>query len=115
MNEKFDIYFYKTSSDKEVVIEFIERLDLQTQGKIRNAIRLLKEHGLELLTTPWIKKIYKSPSIFELRITGSLQVRLLFFQYDQNTFVVTNAFVKKTNKTPQKEIKLAVSRKKEFI
>jgi phage-related protein len=112
---EYKIYLYKTRSKREIVEKFINKLDKTTQARTRNAIRLLREYGLELIKGPSVKKIFPSPPIYELRITGKKQVRLLFFQYGASVFVITNAFVKKTQKTPQKEIKKATSRAKEFI
>lgn len=90
------VYFYKSKSGKEIVLNFIDNLDDQTQVRIRNGMRLLKEHGLDLLASPWIKKIRKNPDIFELRVTGEIQVRFLFCRYDHKIFLVLNVFVKKT-------------------
>lgn len=111
----YSIYFYKSRSGNEVVIDFIDSLDEKTQVRVRNAIRFLKENGLGLLGSSWIKKMRTNPDIFELRITGETQVRFLFCKYDSKTFLVLSAFVKKTQKTPLNEIKLAAKRAKEFI
>ena len=109
------IYLYKTSSGREVIAEFIGRLDDITKARVRNGIRLLEKHGLELLKNQSVKKISANPDIFELRIVGKRQVRLLFAIYDKDTYLVVHIFVKKTQKTPVKEIKLAQKRVKEFV
>ena len=114
-DEHYTIYLYTSPSGKEVVKNFIHRLNNKTKARIRNAFRLLGKYGLQLLTTSWVKKIYSNPSIYELRITGKIQVRLLFFQYDANTFVVTNVFIKKQPKTPKKELITSIKRAKEFL
>lgn len=111
----YKVYLYKTRTGKRVIEDFIDGLDKITQVRVRNTIRLLREYGLGLIRGPWVKKIHIVPSIFELRITGKRQVRLLFFKYEKSTFIVSNIFVKKTQKTPRTEIDLAVKRAKEFI
>ncbi len=111
----FTIYFYKTSIGREIVLSFIESLDLETKAKVRNGIRLFQEYGLELLNTQWIKKVNRYPSIYELRIRSKLEVRLLFFAMPSNIFVFVNGFIKKTNKLPQRELLIAIKRTKEFI
>lgn len=109
------IYLYKTSSGREVITEFIDKLDGITKGRVRNGIRLLEKHGLDLLRNRSIKKISTKPDIFELRIVGKKQVRLLFAVYDKSTYLVAHIFIKKTQKTPVKEIKLARKRIREFV
>ena len=64
------IYLYKTSSGREIIAEFIDNLDEITRGRVRNSIRVLEKHGLELLKNRSVKKITSKPDIFELRIVG---------------------------------------------
>lgn len=109
------IYFYKSVSGKEIILDSIENLDSNSIVKTRNAIRLFEEYGLSLISTKWVKKIYKNPAVFELRVTGSKQIRLLFSEISSNTFLFTNIFVKKSQKTPIKEIDTAIKRLNEFI
>ena len=90
--EKYIIFFYKTSSDKEIIMEFIEKLDDQTGAKVKNGINLLRLYGLTLINTPWIKKINKKYSIYELRIKTNLTIRLLFFFLKPKTFVIVHIF-----------------------
>ena len=114
-SSKFNIYFYKTASGKETVLSFINSFDEDTKVKIRNGIRLLGGYGLLLMNTPWMKKVYKDPSIYELRIRSKVEVRLLFFLVKPNNFVFVHGFVKKTNKLPKQDLQLAIKRCKEFI
>ncbi|KKQ41157.1 MAG: hypothetical protein US60_C0046G0008 [Microgenomates group bacterium GW2011_GWC1_37_8] len=65
-----EIYFYKTASGREAITEFIDNLDDITTGRVRNGIRILEKHGLELLKNRSVKKITSKPDIFELRIVG---------------------------------------------
>ncbi|MBU1088384.1 type II toxin-antitoxin system RelE/ParE family toxin [Patescibacteria group bacterium] len=113
MNNK--VYFYKTVSKKEIIVDFIDRLDAISKVKVRNGLRLLEEYGLDLLRTKWIKKIYKSPAIYELRIVSKKQIRLLFIEVEKNIFLVVNIFVKKSQKLPKREFKMAIKRVGEFI
>lgn len=111
----YTIYFYKSSTGREIVLSFIDSLDLETKAKVRNGIRLFQEYGLKLINTQWIKKVNRNPSIYELRIRSKLEVRLLFFARQSNNFVFVNGFIKKTNKLPHRELLIAIKRSKEFI
>ena len=110
----YQIYFYKTSSGKQIIVDFIDSFSNKIAEKIRSDIRLLKQYGLSLLSTSKIKRIVGSPNLYELRIKTSVQIRLLFVFITPNIFLIVHGFVKKTNKTPVKEINLTLSRTKEF-
>ena len=76
-------------------------------------MELLEEKGTEL------REPYSAPledGIFELRCKlGSNITRALYFFYVGKRIVVTNGFVKKTQKTPLGEIKIAKDRRKDWI
>ena len=59
------------------------------------------------LGMPYSKQILHN--LYELRVRGSQEVRI-FYCYHQNQAVVVHFFVKKSQKTPQKEIKTALAR-----
>jgi phage-related protein len=48
-------------------------------------------------------------------ITTFKSFRILCFQDSGDLVILTNCFVKKTQKTPQKEIKMAEKLKKEYL
>lgn len=64
-------------------------------------MRMLEEKGLEI-GEPYIKHI--NGNIWELR---PLRDRILFATWENNKFIILNQFVKKTQKTPKKEIEKA--------
>lgn len=106
------IYLYHTPSGKSVITEFIDQLDPLTQARIRNAIRLLTTYGLDTSAGHSIKKLSNRPPVWELRLTGKQSVRLLFTSPQKYIFMIVHAFLKKTNKTPLKELRLAQKRAK---
>ncbi len=114
METKYKIIFYKSSSGREIVTDFIDSFSNKIVYKIKSDIKLLEEYGLSLLATSKVKKIIGTVNLYELRIKSSVQIRLFFAYISPNIFLIINCFVKKTNKTPQKEIEVAVNRLKEF-
>lgn len=66
--------------------------------KILTYIRVLQEHGTRA-GEPFIKHI--EGDIWELR---PLRDRIFFFYFKENTFVLLHHFMKKTKKTPKREI-----------
>lgn len=64
----------------------------------------------------FFKKLENTNGIYEVRvITSQKSIRILCFQDERNLIVLTNGFIKKTQKTPKKEIKLAEKLKKEYL
>ena len=76
-------------------------------------MKLLSEYGLTL-GIPHIKPLENK--IYELRVkTKDKGYRLLYFAYVNRTFIFTHGFIKKTQKTPRKDIDKAIKRMNEFI
>ena len=109
----FELELYASEDGKEPVAEFLDSLDHKMNAKLIGLMELLEEKGTEL------REPYSAPledGIFELRCKlGSNITRALYFFYIGKRIVVTNGFVKKTQKTPPGEIKLAKDRRKDWI
>lgn len=110
---KYTSEFFLTSSGKSPVEEFLNSLNMRAQQKFLYVRSLLEEFGLEL-KLPFCK--YLRNGVRELRFTGEEgAVRVLYFFIKDNRIIFTNGFVKKRQKTPPKEIELAIKRKKLFL
>ena len=67
-----------------------------------------------LLREPYSKPL--GDGIFELRAKVGTDIsRVLYFFYYEGKIIMTNGFVKKTQKTPKEEIQIAKDRRKDFI
>lgn len=110
----YKIYFYTTTSRKDIITDFIDSFSNKIVLKIKSDIRLLQEYGLLLLSTSKVKKISGLSNLYELRIKTNFQIRLFFAFVSHNSFIIIHGFIKKTNKTPLNEIKTVVNRLKEF-
>jgi phage-related protein len=75
-------------------------------------IKNIIEFGLASVM-PHIKKLSGFP-LWEIRILGKSSSRILYVQKIKDKIVLLHAFKKKTNKTPQKEINIALSRFKQL-
>lgn len=69
--------------------------------KIDSCIRFLKKYGIDG-GMPYMR--YLKDDIWELR---PVRNRILFAYFKDNKFVLLNIFMKKTQKTPKKEIEKA--------
>jgi phage-related protein len=109
----FRIIFYETEEGIRPVSDFLDSLENKMAAKLIGLMDILEEKGTEL-RLPYSESL--GDGIFELRCKqGSNITRVLFFFYYDHQIIVTNGFVKKTQKTPQKEIKLAKERRADWI
>ena len=70
---------------------------------------------LEFVSTEYLKKLKNTDDIWEIRVQfGNNIFRLLGFFENKSLIILNHAFAKKTQKTPNKEIKLAEKRKREY-
>lgn len=112
----YNVYFYKDKNGKEPVKEYLEELankkDKDSRvnfNKIRDYIKILSEYGTRV-GEPYVKHI--NGNIWELR---ALKNRILFFAYYGEKFILLSHFIKKTQKTPQREIDKAIKLMNEHI
>lgn len=95
--QEFEIIFYDEPDGTEPVIEFLNSLDLKMRAKMLRTIQLLSVNGTEL-REPYSKAL--EDGIFELRAkVGSDISRVLYFFIVKHKAILTNGFIKKTNKT----------------
>ena len=114
----YTVVFYEDKNGNSKLIDTI--VQLKDKGKtskdariqcqqIINYIDLLAENGLDLPTI-MLKHIEKD--IWELRPGNN---RILLFSYVDGTFVLLHMFRKKTQKTPEREIKRARNERESWI
>lgn len=104
----YQIEFFKTPSGKEIVTDFLSALPNSERTKVRNLLRLLSEYGPRLFY-PYSKKLTGYKNLYELRTSGKNTIRLLY-SFKADVIIVLNAFLKKSNKTPIREIETAITR-----
>src|SRR3990172_1737287 len=105
------VLFFQTTRGDSPVEDFIKDLDEATYAKVLQAIKLLANNG-PFLKPPYIKKI--QDKLYELRISGKVAIRI-FYTITNNEYYLLHAFKKKSQKTPSKEIRVAIDRMKEIV
>jgi phage-related protein len=89
---------------------FIEGLTEKEIAKVIRTIELLEEFENKL-GMPHSKHI--DAGLFELRIRGKREVRI-FYCFSKNKAILLHAFIKKTQKTPVKELNKAMTAKNDL-
>ena len=99
------IYFYRDRQGRQPVLEYLTQLSRKKDkdsrikaNKINDYIEALSQYGLQL-GAPHLKHL--DGEIWELR---PIRDRILFAAWHNGSFVLLHAFVKKTQKTPSREI-----------
>jgi len=111
--QKFEVEFYETPNADQPAKEFLLSLDKKMRAKMADTISILQDNGYEL-REPYSKHL--SEGIFELRAkVGSDITRVLYFFYVERHIILTNGFIKKTQKTPPKEIERAKKYRADYL
>ena len=103
--KQFEVILYEKENGESPVEEFMSSLDVKMRAKLIGLLEILEEKGNQL-REPYSKHL--EDGIFEIRCkVGNNISRVLYFFYYEGNIILTNGFIKKTQKTPRKEIELA--------
>lgn len=103
--DMFQVEFYEKEDGDIPVEKFLNSLDIKMRNKILMILNVLQERGNQL-REPYSKHL--EDGIFEVRgKVGNDISRVLYFFYYNGKIIMTNGFIKKTQKTPKSEIELA--------
>lgn len=112
----YQIYFYKDVHSNEPVYDYIKKLERSNSKesriklcKINDYIQALSQYGTRL-NSNYVKHL--GGGIWELR---PIRDRILFAGWVDGSFVLLHHFVKKTQKTPAREIEKAKRELADFI
>jgi phage-related protein len=108
----YEIIFYDSEDGKCPVQDFLDSLEPKLLAKTLRTIDLLEHNGTQL-REPYSKML--EDGIFELRTKQSSDItRVLYFFFVGRKVVLTNGFVKKSQKTPKAEKELAKKYKVDY-
>lgn len=105
------VSFFLDHRGKNPVGDFLDK-NKETKVKASIIIKNIIEFGLDSAASH-IKKLSGYP-LWEIRILGKSSTRILYINQINDAIVLLHAFKKKTNKTPVKEIDIALSRLKQL-
>ncbi len=99
---------------KDYFVDFYKTQEDKVQEKIEYVLDLVRFE--KQVPKKFFKALENTDGIYEVRvITTFKSIRILCFFDRGNLIILVNCFVKKTQKTPGKEIKLAEKLKKEYL
>lgn len=111
--KKLEARFYANASGKEPVRDWLLELDREDRKQIGIAIKDTEFSWP--IGLPLCRQIKGHKGLWEVRcdITNGRIVRVMFIVVGRE-LILLHGFIKKSQKTEQKDINLAVKRKKEF-
>jgi len=104
-----EIRFYKN-----YFIDFYIAQDNKVQEKIEYTFKLIRT--VERVPEKFLKHIENTDGLYEIRIKYRSDIFRIFCCFDEGRIVILfNAFQKKTQKTPKKEIEKGIKLKKQYF
>jgi phage-related protein len=95
----------------ETVGAEVEALPVDTRARLAHVANLIEEMGLEHVGEPHVKHV--EGRLWEMRLKGRSGIsRALYVVAAGPRVVIVRVFVKKTERTPRREIELALARAK---
>ncbi len=109
-----EINFYHLENGDCPVQDYLDSLSNKQVEKAFFVLDLIE--NFDIVPSKFFKKLEATDDIWEARIQYGNNIFRLFGFFDGNNLIILNhAFTKKTQKTPDKEIKIAERRKKEYF
>lgn len=109
MKEERKIIFHKSH-----FIEFYLQQKENVQEKFEYVFKVIK--SVQNVPTKFLKHIEGTDGLYEIRIEFESNIYRIFCCFDKGNLVVLfNVFQKKTQKTPNKEIELALKLKDDYF
>jgi phage-related protein len=95
----------------EIVDAEVESLPADMRARLAHIANLIEEMGLERMGEPHLKHL--DGRLWEMRLTGRSGIsRALYVVATGRRVVIVRVFVKKTQKTPRRELEVALARAK---
>lgn len=108
-----EIKFYEDRAGRVPVIEFLDSLDLKMRQKMLRAIQALQDIGMPFefrYQSHWTIAYFEHRDKAETNIS-----RVMYFFVVGDRAVLTHGFIKKTEKTPPREIERAKKIRNDYI
>ena len=108
MVQQFLVVYYENKDGDKPARDFVFGLDFKQRSKVFRDLSQLEEFGIGS-HIPDTKRLIGTP-LWELRILGKDNIRVLYVLKLGKRILVLHGFIKKKQKTPTKEINIALKR-----
>lgn len=107
MND-WELVYYETATGDSPVEDYLRSLPKPDGARAARELNLLERQGTRL-EMPHVRPI-QGTSLWELRIRGRIQHRVFYVAVQGRRILLLHAFMKKSQKTPLREIDIAQRR-----
>ena len=109
-----EVIFYQTSTGRSPVREFLDALSSKQAQRTAWVINLVED--LDMVPGQYFRKMPNTENLWEIRVKAGVNIfRFLGFFDGSKLVVLSHAFQKKTQKTPEQAIRLAEERKRDYF
>ena len=92
----------------------LDAFPVDIRASFQRIVELIASHGLERVREPYVKHL--DGPLWEMRMKGAKGIaRAIYVTAIGKRVVVVHVFEKKTQKTPRREIEMALKRAKEVL
>lgn len=109
----YTVKLYTTPSGNEIVRDYYLKLPETQRSKILKAITILEDFGISR-EIPNLRKL-SGTKLWEYRILGKNNIRIVLVSIVKEIIMILNIFIKKSHKTPIKELKIAIQRYNDLL
>jgi phage-related protein len=105
---EWEIVFYRDEQGSSPIREFISSLDQKTQARLEWSLEQLRIRNVQA-REPLVRHI--EGKLWELREESRTNIyRFFYFFFTGRRIIIVHAFQKKQQRTPQREIEIAIAR-----
>ena len=108
----YKVSFYTPLGKVSPIKEFLNSIEEARRSKILRQLKYVQEFGLTPVN-PSVRKFTNTP-LWELRILGKDNIRIFCVALPDKEIKILHIFIKKRQKTPVREITIALSRYREI-
>lgn len=109
-----DVIFFRTHRGNEPVREWLSNFDEEDGNIIDIDISAVAQHWPQVLRTNLVKKMHGEEQLWEIRsrVSQGKRTARILFTIEGNRMILLHGFIKKTQRTPQRDLRLARKRRK---
>lgn len=94
--------------------DFYDKQDTKTKRKIDYVIDIIR--NVKRVPSKFLKFLEGTEGIYEIRVAAiNKNIRIFCFFDKGNLIILTNCFIKKSQKIPRKELELATKLKQQYL
>jgi phage-related protein len=110
--DRWTLIYFETRRGYAPVRNYLDGLPSRERARVADALDDLEEFGTHL-TMPQVRPIQGTP-LWELRVRGRIQHRVLYVTIEGRRILLLHAFTKKSQRTPARDIQTAIGRLAEY-